>query len=317
MSARHSHKRQRPGNAARAADDARLKLHLRLVPIGRTLYRVVTLRPGTEAAFSTNYFHDTWHLLSDAHGAGLLARLLWGLSYQRQPGTLVALFGEHLRPTPFDADPSPPILLAPAHLTPLDHQNFRVLKSRLRRPSPPQQTVRWQTFGMDAGAGDLEEPFDVEMARHADLNRLWTTWPRAPHGPWQRERVSLCGGWVCYAAPPPVLRLQALVLRRMARANRSPMDYHYLAERRKADRLLRTLRLPARRGANLSGLPSAVEGRTGRPPRGACQDCAQRHGIIGPRVAGNASRARLGATRDGCRATAPRLLVTTPLRHGQ
>jgi hypothetical protein len=235
MSARHSHKRQRPGNAARAADDARLKLHLRLVPIGRTLYRVVTLRPGTEAAFSTNYFHNTWHLLSDAHGAGLLARLLWGLSYQRQPGTLVALFGEHLRPTPFDADPSPPILLAPAHLTPLDHQNFRVQKSRLRRASPPQQTVRWQTFGMDAGAGDLEEPFDVEMARHADLNRLWTTWLRAPHGPWQRERVSLCGGWVCYAAPPPVLRLQALVLRRMARANRSPMDYHYLAERRKAD----------------------------------------------------------------------------------
>ena len=43
-------------------------------------------------------------ILSDQRGAQLLARLLWGLSYQRRPGTLILVHGKHLLPTPFEAD---------------------------------------------------------------------------------------------------------------------------------------------------------------------------------------------------------------------
>ena len=50
-------------------------------------HTAMTLRPVAQARFSTNYFHETWHLLSDGHGAQVLARLLWGLSYQARPGT--------------------------------------------------------------------------------------------------------------------------------------------------------------------------------------------------------------------------------------
>ena len=94
-------KRQQPQNARTAGAD--LKLHLRVVRIRDRSYRLLTLRPGARAAFSTNHFHGTWHILSDPHGARVLARLLWFLAYQRAPDTLVAIYGETLRPTPFEA----------------------------------------------------------------------------------------------------------------------------------------------------------------------------------------------------------------------
>ena len=79
--------RPRPDASTRIVD--RLKLHRRQLRLDGRQYTVVTLRPGTDARFSTNHFHDTWHVLSDWHGARLLGRLLWGLAYQRVPGTLV------------------------------------------------------------------------------------------------------------------------------------------------------------------------------------------------------------------------------------
>src|SRR5215467_6778077 len=97
----------------------RLKLHRRLMRLDGRDYTVITLRPGTDARFSTNYFHDTWHVLSDWHGARLLGRLLWGLAYQRVPGTLVLIDRPFLDPNPFDAEPADPIVLVPARLTTL------------------------------------------------------------------------------------------------------------------------------------------------------------------------------------------------------
>ena len=38
-------------------------------------YTVVVPRLGMDCRFSTNYFHCTWHVLSDWHGARLLGRL--------------------------------------------------------------------------------------------------------------------------------------------------------------------------------------------------------------------------------------------------
>src|SRR5437764_708249 len=99
---------------------SRLKVHLRLLRIGGATYRVVTLRPGARVAFSTNFYHQTWHIVTDERGARLLARLFWGLAFQHQPGTLVLVHGDHLLPTPFEAERSDPFLIIPTGLTGID-----------------------------------------------------------------------------------------------------------------------------------------------------------------------------------------------------
>jgi len=48
-----------------------VKVHLRLVEIHRQTLRVVTLRPATAVRFSTNFFHDTWHIVTSHAGAQL------------------------------------------------------------------------------------------------------------------------------------------------------------------------------------------------------------------------------------------------------
>jgi hypothetical protein len=211
-----------PRNTARRpAADSRLKLHLRLLPFGGRTYHIVTLRPGTATAFSTNFFHETWHIVTSQGGAQLLARLLWGLSYQRHPGTLVLIHGGHLLPTPFEAERSDPILLIPAGLTPVDPSAFRALKDRLNCPWPPAQTIRWQTFGLDAalegGPGSREGDGLWKENRHL----------------WQQERMERRGGFICYSASPPILRQQALRIHGLkVRKGRhgTDMDYHFLAE---------------------------------------------------------------------------------------
>jgi hypothetical protein len=210
-------KRQRPGNAWE--ESARMKLHLRPVRLGGTTYRLLTLRPGTRAAFSTNSFHGTWHILTDICGARLLARLLWGLAYQRQPGTVIAIHGEHLQPTPFDADPSQPVLLANALLTPLDGDAGRGLKARLRTLGAPGQTVRWQTPGLDAVLAE------ARWYQRAEFQALWRP---AGRQRWAQERFRHLGGCLCYSAPPAVLRYQARWIHGMD-PGPCPSTYHYLA----------------------------------------------------------------------------------------
>lgn len=138
-------KQQRPATASSVTDG--LKLHRHLVRAGH-VRTVITLRPGTHARFSTNRFHDTWHVLSDEHGARLLARLLWGLSYQARPGTIMLIDRRFLTPNPFDADPADPIVLVPGWCTPFDDETAGQLA---RRSAPPKSdgTVRWRTFGLD------------------------------------------------------------------------------------------------------------------------------------------------------------------------
>lgn len=190
-----------------------LKLHLRRVEVGRYTYRIVTLRPTHTARFSTNYFHDTWHILTDREGAFTLARLLWGLAFQRAPGTAVLIDGVQLQPTPFEADPASPVLIIPAGLTRVDAGLLRQLKSRLRRP-PPQSTIRWQTFSLPRAAA---EPND------------WRRWSfREGAHERSQEQMQRLGGFLCYTAPPEILRLQALAVYGLRDC--STMSYHYLAE---------------------------------------------------------------------------------------
>ncbi|EJF7737493.1 hypothetical protein M8692_004848, partial [Shigella sonnei] len=70
---------------AAATPGSVMKLHRHSVMLDGRSYTIITLRAEADVRFSTNRFHETWHVLSDEPGAKTLARLLWGLAYQRQP----------------------------------------------------------------------------------------------------------------------------------------------------------------------------------------------------------------------------------------
>jgi hypothetical protein len=205
--------------------DSRLKVHLRLLTINGRVYRIVTLRPGTAIVFSTNFFHQTWHIVTSQRGAHLLARLLWGLSYERHPGTLVLIHGEHLASTPFEAERSDPFLFVPAGLTHFDASACRSLKNRLPHLGPPTKTIRWHTFGLDNALqpNHATSPVDDEAEQ--------LKWKTNQHL-WKQERMTRIGGMICYSAPAPILREQALLIHRLRVRKASytgEMDYHFLA----------------------------------------------------------------------------------------
>ena len=206
--------------AARPKADNRLKMHLRLLTICGTTLRVVTLRPSTRVAFSTNFFHQTWHLVTGQQGAQLLARLFWGLSFQRQSGTLVLAHGDHLLPTPFEAERSDPFLIVPTGITRINPAELHSLKGRLSHLGPPTTTIRWQTFGLDVA---------LSQERNVSVDLRWSEDKHL----WQQERMSRLGGFIVYRAPPAILRRQALHIHGLhVRASDSTyaMDYHFLAE---------------------------------------------------------------------------------------
>ena len=208
-----------------------MKLHLRVLKMGDACLRLITLRPGADVAFSTNYFHETWHILSDQHGAHLLGRLLWGLSYQSTPGAAVLLHGEHITPAPFGAEPSNPILLGVAGHTHTGLKRLRSLRRRLTRLGPSDCSVRWKTFGLDTAIKrskdyqqtGREEPEFVELG-HTDARSLWG-----------QECMFRRGGFVCYTAPPEILRMRALTIAQLDPSAHG-MDYYFLADGRSSYR---------------------------------------------------------------------------------
>ncbi len=211
--------------------DARLKLHLYLEPVGDVTYRILVPRPGTKVFFSTNYFHNTWHIISDRSGSQFLSRLMWGLSYQRQANTLVYLSGEFVVPNPFDAEPSEPIILTSSQLTPLNSKHFAHLRHKMKNPGVPHTTVRCLTFGLDAALNYIKEAEQQSNETH------FSFWQAMKIYPWwedyqeadTREVMRRCGSCICYAAPPHILRRQAFITARL-KPNSYGMDYHYLAE---------------------------------------------------------------------------------------
>src|SRR5262245_3900913 len=188
----------RPYAATRVVD--RLKLHRRELRLHGRLYTVVTLRPGTDARFSTNFYHGTWHILSDWHGARLLGRLLWGLAYQRAPNTLILIDRPFLDPNPFDAEPADPIALIPARITPWTAKAARELRRRLPFTRTGEGTVRWHTHGLDAAvrAGRYDHPRPA---------CAWTPPEIHPRG--FTERMDRIGGLITLAATPAALKEHA------------------------------------------------------------------------------------------------------------
>lgn len=215
-----------PHNERASRPLSRLKLHLRLVTVNGYCYRVVTLRPSMRIFFSTNFFHETWHIVTSQVGSQLLARLLWGLSFERHPGTVLAI--HNLLATPFEAERSDPILLVPAGLTRLSAGDLRILKNRLGHLGPPAMTIRWQTFGLDMAVQARRTGVEVrlveaegEMLRRDESRQVW-----------RQERMERLGGFICYSAPPAILRQQALMVHSL-RVRKGDtiggMDYHFLA----------------------------------------------------------------------------------------
>src|SRR5262245_30452864 len=180
-------------------------------------YTVITLRPGTDVRYSTNYFHGTRHILSDWRGARLLGRLLWGLAYQRRPGTLVLIDRPNLDPNPFDAEPADPIVLLPAWLTPLRADAARALRHRLPLAGPPDGTVRWHTHGL-ADTLAAKVPW-------------WQRPPGAHRAPWTphrgfQTRIDRIGGLLVWAATAPALRQHAADVYQLGEYAHHGMDYH-------------------------------------------------------------------------------------------
>jgi hypothetical protein len=165
---------ENPDAPQRVPSESRLKMHLRLLHLAGADYRVVTLRPSSRIGFSTNFYHQTWHIVTNQCGARLLARLLWGLSYQRQPQTVLLVHGDHLLPTPFEPERSEPFLVAPSGVTSLNVSSLRALKGRLKCLGQPTRTIRWHTFGLDAAlrAWQSEERQCAEGWLRWQQNRL-------------------------------------------------------------------------------------------------------------------------------------------------
>jgi hypothetical protein len=201
--------RQRPATAWHTGD--LLKLHRHVVRLDGRRFTVITLRPGTRARFASNRYHGTWHILSDLHGARVLGRLLWGLAYQRMPGTLVLLDRPQLDPSPFSGAPSDPVALVPAQLTSLPAAAARELRARLPLAAP-EGTVRWHTPGLlPAVTAERERPVGVPA------------WGFVP--PDEAQRVDRRGGLVVMAAAPPVLRDWAVDVYRLGDYASKGMDY--------------------------------------------------------------------------------------------
>ena len=209
------HRHQRPAGAGHVGD--RMKLHRRSVWCDGRMLTVITLRPDTDCRFSTNYYHGTWHILGDWRGARLLGRLLWGLAYQRRPGTVVLIDLPHIDPNPFDGRPGDPIVLVPSDLTALSGGAARALRRQLPLRCAPDGTVRWQTHGLDPVMAQ-RIPWHE---RSPGLPRPLPIFPSAA----PRPRIDRVGGLLMFAASAPDLRSYAPGVHELGRYAFRGMDY--------------------------------------------------------------------------------------------
>jgi hypothetical protein len=175
-----------------------MKLHRRRVRAAGREFTVLSPRPGADGRFSTNYFHGTWHILSDWHGARLLGRLLWGLAFTRTPDTVVLIEGPALDTDPFEGNPADPILLVPAYLTALTHKSAAQLRHALPH-ARHAGAVSWRTHGLTAAVAARRPWWEVPVGEQRP--------PWVPErGPDQMRHL---GGFVSYTGSPEQLRAYA------------------------------------------------------------------------------------------------------------
>ncbi|MBB4931742.1 hypothetical protein F4561_002562 [Lipingzhangella halophila] len=197
----------RPANRRDTGD--RLKLHRHYLRLAGRDYTVVTPRPGTEVLFAFAHQGRTWRIFSDLRGARFLGRLLWGLSYQRQPNTIVLIGAPFLEVAPFEAAPSLPMVFAPAPAAPFGTDAARALKHKMPT-GPGHGTVRWHTPGLDHRTDQ-----EWERAEEARLHRAEL-----------RYSFAMRAGLVVFSVAPPLLRLWGRDIHGMAGDYLTPWDNH-------------------------------------------------------------------------------------------
>ncbi|WP_436770950.1 hypothetical protein [Yinghuangia sp. YIM S09857] len=143
-----------------------IKLHRRTIRLDGRPCTVLGLRPGTVERFSVNEFHDTWHIVTHRAGALLLGSLLWGMAHQRAQNTVLVVDRPFLDTNPFDAEPSPPIVIAPAQSAPFGDRAARELRRRLPLSTPSEGTVRLRAPGYAEALADTGAWFRAQPARH-------------------------------------------------------------------------------------------------------------------------------------------------------
>jgi hypothetical protein len=152
-----------------------LKVHRRTLRLDGLDYTILTPRPSSEARFATNRFHETWHVLSDAEGARLFARLCWAMAFQRRRHTVMVIDAPLVVSNPFDADPSSPIAIVNSDLGPFGRGAAAALRSSLPFRLASSGTVALQTRGLDVA---LEDPKafarrDDQAHWHTHRTRRW------------------------------------------------------------------------------------------------------------------------------------------------
>ena len=194
----------------------RLKVHRRSVRLDRLEYTILSPRPTEEARFATNFFHETWHVITSQGGAALLARICWAMAFQRRERTIVLIDSPLVVPTPFDADRSLPIVVVNNDLGAFSRAAVKDLRAQLPLSAASDGTVVLQTRGLDQAR---ENPTEFrDRNEEAQLqNELQ-----------KRRWIDGSNGLVIIAAPPPVLRAWGVDLSDLGSRSREGKSWEYL-----------------------------------------------------------------------------------------
>jgi hypothetical protein len=199
-----------------ASPAPRLKVHRRSVWLDRSEYTILSPRPTEEARFATNYFHETWHIITGKGGAALLARLCWAMAFQRRQRTIVLIDSPLIVPTPFDADQSIPIVIVNNDLGAFNRAAVKDLRARLPLSNASDGTVVLQTRGLDQALENTTEFRDRNQETQLDNQHQKRRW------------IDGSNGLVIVAAPPPVLRTWSVDLSDLGTWSREGRSWEYL-----------------------------------------------------------------------------------------
>jgi hypothetical protein len=162
-----------------ASPAPRLKVHRRSVRLDRLDYTILSPRPSEEVRFATDYFHETWHVITSERGAALLARLCWAMAFQRRERTV---------------DLSSPIVVVNNDLGSFSRAAARDLRAQVPLSTAPDGTVVLQTRGLDQALENIIGFRDRNQGSQVQQQHRERRW------------IDGSNGLVVVAAPPPVLR---------------------------------------------------------------------------------------------------------------
>ena len=193
-----------PLNPSVRAMTQRLRLHRREWRQDGRYYQVLSLRTGDPTRYSIEVGQWLVLIRSDLAGARLLGRLLWGLSYQRRPDTLLVIGPDHLASDPFDGSPSPVILFGVTPRTAVTQAVARTVRQPALWRSNPSGTVGWNTASLPDAYAELNARFEARRAGLPVPDRY------VPHRP--DPVVIDAGSAVAVLAVPELLREWAALI---------------------------------------------------------------------------------------------------------